>query len=77
MYLFILIPNGIRWTADELKQVIAMLRHPEFDAGKIDPDLYKRMNNLKAIEDGRIKCESQILTGIKIPTSGHVRWRML
>ncbi len=54
MYLYLLIPNGFRWTADELKKVIDMLRRPEFDAGQIDPDLHKRMN--KAIEDGRIKC---------------------
>jgi hypothetical protein len=54
MYLYVLIPNGFRWTADELKKVIDMLRRPEFDVGQIDPDRHKRMN--KAIEDGRIKC---------------------
>ncbi len=53
MYLYILIPNGFRWTADKLKKVIDMLCRPEFDAGQIDPDLHKRMN--KAIEDGHIK----------------------
>ena len=54
MYLYVLIPNGFRWTADKLKKVIDMLCQPEFDVGQIDPDLHKRMN--KAIEDGRIKC---------------------
>jgi hypothetical protein len=43
-----------RWTAEELKKVIEMLRRPEFDSQEVDPDLHKRMN--KAVEDGRIKC---------------------
>ena len=42
-----------RWTAEELRKVIALLRNPEFDAKDVDPDLHKRMN--KAVEDGRIK----------------------
>jgi hypothetical protein len=41
-----------RWSADELRKVIAMLRNPEFDAKDVDPDFHKRMN--KAVEDGRI-----------------------
>ena len=43
-----------RWTAEELRKVIEMLKRPEFDSKEIDPDLHKRMN--KAVEDGRIKC---------------------
>jgi hypothetical protein len=43
-----------RWTAEELKKVIAMLRNPEFDSKDLDPDLHKRME--KAVEDGRIRC---------------------
>jgi len=43
-----------RWTAEELKKVIEMLKRPEFDSKEVDPDLHKRMN--KAVEDGRIKC---------------------
>jgi hypothetical protein len=53
MYWYILIQNGFRWTAEELKKVIDMLRRPEFDSAQVNPDLQKRMN--KAIEDGRIK----------------------
>ena len=41
-----------KWTAEELRKVIAMLRNPEFDSKEVDPDLYKRMN--KAVQDGRI-----------------------
>jgi hypothetical protein len=54
MYWYILIQNRFRWTAEELKKVIDMLRRPEFDYAQVDPDLHKRMN--KAIEDGSIKC---------------------
>ena len=54
MYWYILIQHGFRWTAEELKKVIDMLRMPEFDSSQVDPDLHKRMN--KAVEDGRIKC---------------------
>ncbi len=54
MYWYILIQNGFRWTAEELKKVIDMLHRPEFDSSQVDPDLHKRMN--KAIEDGSIKC---------------------
>ena len=43
-----------RWTVEELKKVIAMLRHPDFDAKEVDPDLHRRMD--KAVQDGRIKC---------------------
>ena len=43
-----------KWTAEELKKVIAMLRNPEFDSKEVDPDLHKRMN--KAVQDGRIRC---------------------
>ena len=43
-----------RWTVDELKKVIAMLRHPDFNAKDVDPDLHRRMD--KAVQDGRIKC---------------------
>ncbi len=54
MYWYILIQNGLRWTVEELQKVIDMLRKPEFDSEKVDPDLHKRMN--KTIEDGGIKC---------------------
>jgi hypothetical protein len=54
MYWYILIQNGFRWTAEELKKVIDMLCRPEFDSAQVDPDLHKRMN--KTIEDGSIKC---------------------
>ena len=43
-----------KWTAEELRKVIAMLRNPEFDSKEVDPDLHKRMN--KAVQDGRIRC---------------------
>jgi hypothetical protein len=43
-----------RWTAAELKKVIAMLQNPEFCSKDIDPDLHQRM--AKAVDDGRIKC---------------------
>jgi hypothetical protein len=43
-----------KWTVEQLKKVIAMLRLPEFDSKEIDPDLHKRME--KAVLDGRIKC---------------------
>ena len=43
-----------RWTANELKKVIAMLRHPDFDTKDVDPDLHRRMD--KAVQDGRIQC---------------------
>ena len=43
-----------RWTADELKKFIAMLRHPDFDAKDVDPYLHRRMD--KAVQDGHIKC---------------------
>jgi hypothetical protein len=42
-----------RWTAAELKKVITMLQHPDFDSKDIDPDLHKRM--AKAVDDGRIQ----------------------
>ncbi len=34
--------------------MIALVRNPEFDSKKVDPDVHKRME--KAILDGRIKC---------------------
>ena len=30
-----------KWTAEELKKVIAMLCNPEFDSKEVDPDLHK------------------------------------
>jgi hypothetical protein len=42
-----------KWTVEQLKKVIAMLRQPEFDSKEIDPDLHKLMG--KAVQDGRIK----------------------
>jgi hypothetical protein len=44
--------NGVfhRWTAAELKNVIAMLQNPEFNSKNIDPDLHQRMT--KAVNDG-------------------------
>ena len=53
MYLNILIYFD-RWTAEELKKVIAMLRNPEFDSKDVDPDLHRRME--KAVQDCRINC---------------------
>ncbi len=47
-------PSTHRWTAQELKKVIAMLQHPDFDSKDIDPDLHQRM--AKAVDDGCIKC---------------------
>jgi hypothetical protein len=43
-----------KWTVEQLKQVIAMLRQSEFDSKDIDPHLHKRME--KAVLDGSIKC---------------------
>ncbi len=43
-----------KWTAEELRKVIAMLRYPEFDSKEVDSDLHKRMN--KAVQDGCIRC---------------------
>jgi hypothetical protein len=43
-----------KWTVEQLKKVIAMVRDPAFDSEEIDPDLHRRME--KAVEDGRIKC---------------------
>jgi hypothetical protein len=43
-----------KWTAEQLKKVIAMVKRPDFDSNEIDPDLHKRMEN--AVLDGRIKC---------------------
>ena len=40
-----------RWTAAELKKVIAMLQHPDFDSKDIDPDLHQRM--AKAVDDAQ------------------------
>ncbi len=37
----------------QLKNVIAMLRNPEFDSKEVDPDLHERLE--KAVKDGRIK----------------------
>ncbi len=41
-----------KWTDEELKKVIAMLRNQEFDSKEVDPDLHKRMK--RAVQDGRI-----------------------
>jgi hypothetical protein len=43
-----------RWTAAELKKVIALLQSPEFGSKDIDPDLHQQM--AKAVDDGNIKC---------------------
>ena len=43
-----------KWTAEQLKKLIALVRNPEFDSKEVDPDLHKRME--KAVLDGRIKC---------------------
>ncbi len=43
-----------RWTAVELKKVIAMLQNPEFYSEDIDPDLHQQM--AKAFDDASIKC---------------------
>ena len=43
-----------KWTAEQLKKLIALVRSPDFDAKDVDPDLHKRME--KAVLDGRIKC---------------------
>ena len=43
-----------KWTAEQLKKLIALVRSPDFDSKDVDPDLHKRME--KAVLDGRIKC---------------------
>jgi hypothetical protein len=43
-----------KWTAEQLKKLIALVRSPDFDAKDVDPDLHKRME--KAVLDGRTKC---------------------
>jgi hypothetical protein len=66
-----------RWTQEELKKVIAMLRlhKPEFDSKNIDPDLHKRMD--KAVHDGSIKCFKMRESNADISTLGLVSWQML
>jgi hypothetical protein len=44
----------LRWRAEQLKKLIAMLSDPEFDSKDLDPDLHKRME--KAVEDVLIRC---------------------
>jgi hypothetical protein len=51
-----------RWTVDELKKVIAMLRHPDFDAEDVDPDLHRRID--KAVHEGRIKCFNELAVAV-------------
>ena len=67
-----------RWTAEELKKVIEMLKRPEFDSKEVDPDLHKRMN--KAVPDGRIKCfnmrESNLDAGVAFQI-GQLRYKQL
>jgi hypothetical protein len=43
-----------KWTVKELKEVIAMLKSPEFNSADVDTNLSDRMN--AAIKDKRLKC---------------------
>ena len=47
------IPIYPRWTVDELKDMIALLKRTDFDPAEIDTDLHKRVAD--AIQDGYIK----------------------
>ena len=47
------IPFYSRWTVDELKDMIALLKCADFDPSEIDTDLHKRVTD--AIQDGYIK----------------------
>ena len=40
-----------KWTLEQLKGVITIIRDLQFDSKEIDPDLHKRME--KAVKDGR------------------------
>ena len=46
------IPFYLRWTVDELKDMIALLKRADFDPTDIDTDLHKRVAD--AIQDGFI-----------------------
>ena len=48
-----------RWTAAELKKVIAMLQNPEIDTKDIDPDLHQQM--AKAVDDGQVWQEQEFV----------------
>ncbi len=43
-----------RWTAEQLKKLIALVRNPDFDSKGAVPDLHKRME--KAVPYGCIEC---------------------
>jgi len=47
------IPFHLRWTVDELKDMIALLKRADFDPTDIDTDLHKRVAD--AIQDGFIR----------------------
>jgi len=47
------IPIYGRWTVDELKNMIALLKRADFDPTDIDTDLHKRVAD--AIQDGFIR----------------------
>ena len=47
------IPLYLRWTVDELKDMIALLKRADFDPTDIDTDLHKRVAD--AIQDGFIR----------------------
>ena len=47
------IPFYLRWTVDELKDMIALLKRADFDPTDIDTDLHKRVAD--AIQDGFIR----------------------
>ena len=47
------IPFCLRWTVDELKDMIALLKRADFDPTDIDTDLHKRVAD--AIQDGFIR----------------------
>ncbi len=45
-----------KWTVEELKKVITMLKSPEFITAELDTDMSSRMD--KAIRDGRLTCHA-------------------
>jgi hypothetical protein len=57
----------LRWSVEALKKVIAMLRNPEFDSKEVDPDLYKRLENVL----GRVPLIPLFLAGNSTPTIPH------
>jgi hypothetical protein len=55
-----------KWTVEQLKKIVAMLRRPAFDSKEIDPDLHKRME--KAVL--ALICGRDLQMVIRISISG-------